>query len=232
MNGYADENFMVGDGSVGVKLRGGVLDAAPFRRHNKVFGYWPNANTEIAMAFQFTCPQGHLLQAEESQARQQCQCPECGVPMLIPPPTGAEPSEGLSQEETAAGSELAPSAKAAFPALHTAPDFSRLGEATPTQAEAPPELTPAGPKVLHIPCPSGHVLETPEEMIGQDALCPFCNAPFRVRYDDSLERRRERELEEERRQARAARAWLNWSIAIAAAVVAGVILLFVIRASG
>lgn len=192
---------------------------------------WPNANAKSAMAFQFMCPHGHLLQAEQSQAGQQCECPECGVLMLIPPPDGGELPQDPSDGSTSVDTPSSPS-DGAFPALHTAPDFSVFGGVPPGQDADPPEITAADPKVLHIPCPSGHVLETPEEMIGQDALCPFCNAQFRLRYDDSLERRRERELEEERRQARAARAWLNWSIAIAAVVVIGVILLFIVRASG
>ncbi|MDY0166792.1 MAG: hypothetical protein RBS80_09630 [Thermoguttaceae bacterium] len=183
------------------------------------------------MAFQFMCPYGHLLQAEESQAGQQCQCPECGVMMLIPSPTGGDVSPETAPAEASPGG--APGANAdAFPTFSTAPDFAAIGGVAPTN-EAPQEveLAPQAPKVLHIPCPRGHILETPEEMVGQDALCPFCNLQFRLRYDDSLEHRREKEEEEERRQQRAAKAWLNWSIAAAVVVILGVILLFIVRAS-
>ncbi len=186
------------------------------------------------MAFQFMCPHEHLLQAEESQAGQECQCPECGVLMLIPSPGGMEPPAEPSPPSDGVGSAAGwpEPAGDAFPSLRGAPDFAALGGRTPSGAEeAAAGLTTQAPKVLHIPCPSGHVLETPEEMIGQEALCPFCNAQFRLRYDASLEHRRERELEEERRQARTARAWLHWSIAAAAVVLFGVILLFVVRAS-
>ena len=37
------------------------------------------------MAFQFCCPQGHVLQGETSQVGQLFQCPMCGVSFLIPP---------------------------------------------------------------------------------------------------------------------------------------------------
>ncbi|MDZ7615821.1 MAG: hypothetical protein U1E05_02390 [Patescibacteria group bacterium] len=105
-----------------------------------------------------------------------------------------------------------------------------MGGTTPTnEAPAEAELPAQAPKILHIPCPKGHVLETPEEMIGQDALCPFCNLQFRLRYDESIEYKREQEEEAERRQIRAERAWLNWSIAAAVAVVLSVILMFVLR---
>ncbi|MFW5692914.1 MAG: hypothetical protein ACOCWL_01730 [Thermoguttaceae bacterium] len=184
------------------------------------------------MAFQFMCPRGHLLQAEESQAGQQCQCPECGVLMLIPSPTGEDSAEDAPEPPSPEPAAPEPSAGEDFPAFQAAPDFSAVGGIGPPQEGIEPVQLPSQtPKTLHIPCPNGHVLETPEDMVGQDALCPFCNAQFRLRYDDSLEHRRERELEEERRQARAARAWLNWSIVTAAIVILGVILLFAISAS-
>ena len=184
------------------------------------------------MAFQFMCPYGHLLQAEESQAGQQCQCPECGVMMIIPGPVGVQSAPSPAQPDPEAEGEPSPPPGGdTFPAFNAAPDFSVVGGVTPTnEAPTEAELPAQEPKILHIPCPKGHVLETPEEMIGQDALCPFCNLQFRLRYDDSLEYKREQEAEEERRQQRAARAWMNWSIAAAVAVVLSVILLFVLRA--
>ena len=42
------------------------------------------------MAFQFLCPQGHLLQGEESQAGQQCKCPYCDSLFLVPQPAAAD----------------------------------------------------------------------------------------------------------------------------------------------
>lgn len=184
------------------------------------------------MAFQFMCPRGHLLQAEQSQAGQQCHCPECSVLMLIPSPTGEGTTGDVAEPPPEAASQADAASDAAFPAFQAAPDFSAVGGVAPPQeAPDPAELPAQGPRTLHIPCPSGHVLETPEDMVGQDALCPFCNTQFRLRYDDSLEHQRERELEEERRQARTARAWLNWSIVTAAIVILGVILLFAVSAS-
>ena len=197
------------------------------------------------MAFQFMCPYGHLLQAEESQAGQQCQCPECGVLMVIPMPAGMQQAPGPVQPSAPqepepapppgveAGANTAPSPTGeAFPAFNAAPDFSVIGGVTPTtEAPSEAELPAQQPKILHIPCPKGHILETPEDMVGQDALCPFCNLQFHLRYDDSLEYKREKEEEAERRQRRAERAWFNWSIAAAVVVLLGVTLLFIISAS-
>lgn len=85
--------------------------------------------------------------------------------------------------------------------------------------------------VLHILCPSGHELETPREMLGQEAICPFCQVQFRLRWEDSAEYHREKQLEVERHLARQSRLWMQWSIAAAVAVVIGVIVMIVIAAS-
>jgi hypothetical protein len=68
-------------------------------------------------------------------------------------------------------------------------------------------------------------------MLGQDALCPYCQIQFRLRYEDSLEYRKEQAEEIERRERRLAKLWLQWSIGIAVVVVLGVIILSVLAAS-
>jgi hypothetical protein len=73
----------------------------------------------------------------------------------------------------------------------------------------------SNPGIVHIPCPNGHELETPVEMLGQDVLCPHCGAQFHLRREDSREAHEERERREQRR----AEAWFRWSIA--AAVIVG-----------
>jgi hypothetical protein len=84
--------------------------------------------------------------------------------------------------------------------------------------------------VVHVICPSGHELETPREMLGQAAMCPFCQAQFPLRYEDSVEYRKQKAEELERRERKAAKAWLYWSVAAAVVVVLGVILLIVLSA--
>jgi hypothetical protein len=54
---------------------------------------------------------------------------------------------------------------------------------------------PAGPKLWHIPCPKGHELEVPEEMLGQDAMCPHCSVQFHLRERDSVEYKRQKQQE-------------------------------------
>jgi hypothetical protein len=98
-------------------------------------------------------------------------------------------------------------------------------------APAPFTQQPAEPELLHIACPNGHELETPREMLNQDVLCPHCNVQFRLREKDSVEYKRRREQELERRDRKAGKMWLNYAIVAAVLVVIGIIGLIVISAS-
>lgn len=178
------------------------------------------------MAFRFTCPQGHLLEGDEAQAGQHCQCPQCGMVFVIPQP--------------------APSAPAAFPGSGLpggglpGPDYGRgYGPSAPTfpggtfdapDDEPPPafpnfghdadaDAEPEAERVLHIPCPNGHELETPEEMLNQEVLCPHCGVQFLLRERDSRESRELRERREALELQIKSKMWLNWSIVLAVVVV-------------
>jgi hypothetical protein len=157
------------------------------------------------MAFQFQCPQGHLLEGDESQAGQQCQCPTCQMLFIIPQPIAAEP-------EPAAGGGF---------------DF-RSGKS----AAAVGPAAPAEPEILHIPCPNGHELETPLEMLDQDVLCPQCNAQFKLRRKDSVEYKRKKELQETIRLEKAGSLWLNGAIIAVVFVVILFIVLIVMSQMG
>ncbi len=152
------------------------------------------------MAFQFMCPRGHLLEGDESQAGQQCRCPQCGMVFIIPTPAPAAVQEAVLPE-SALPEESSPAGMAGFGAA-----------ATSNQ-----------PRMLHIPCPNGHELETPEDMLGQEVLCPHCNAQFKLRERDSVEFRRQRAAEFERIHRRKGKNWMNWAIALGVIVVLGVL---------
>jgi len=199
------------------------------------------------MAFQFLCPQGHLLQAEESQAGQQCKCPYCESLFFIPqpsPPTSA-PGQPATQQPGPLGAayqepeyqepihqDPAPPGPTpeAFPGIRTGSEFP--GQRAPD--EGPVDFTPpsaAEQPILHILCPSGHELETPREMLGQDAMCPYCQAQFKLRFEDSLEYKQQQADERRRRESQLGQTWMYWSIAAAVAVVLGVIVMIVVAAS-
>jgi hypothetical protein len=155
------------------------------------------------VAFQFTCPQGHLLEGDESQAGQQCHCPQCGMLFVIPQPVAAEAEE---QEEQGYGG-----------------GFGGMGGDT---YEMPQEE-----RLLHIPCPSGHVLETPADMLGQDVLCPHCGAQFTLRETNSLEYKKQKKMADDIREQVAAKNWFNWAVVLGVLVVGALIGLIVYVAS-
>ena len=192
------------------------------------------------MAFQFTCPQGHLLEADVSAAGQQCTCPHCGMLFIIPPPPApAMYAPPPMHHASAPQASFAPSAGSigpppAAPMLPPAP-FANVGPtfstmATPT-VEAPSATAPAPVEVtkpaelLHIPCPNGHELDTPREMLNQEVLGPHCGEQFLLREKDSVEFKRKKQQEAEAKEYKRGKAWLNWAIVVAVLVVIGLVVL-------
>ncbi len=153
------------------------------------------------------------------------------------PPIGLVPT----QQASPAFPAVPPSGGQWVSAEGIQPPPATIDWPSPSQQLAPDQMpgiapeAPAGIGVemppVHIFCPSGHELETPREMLGQEAICPFCQVQFRLRWEDTLEYRREKQLEAERRLARQSRLWLQWSIAVAVAVVIGLIIMFAIAGS-
>jgi ribosomal protein S27E len=127
------------------------------------------------MAFQFQCPQDHLLEGEESQAGQAINCPVCGMLFIIPEPVAA-------------------------------PEV-------PAEPEKPPE-----PEFLHIPCPNGHELEVPPDMLDTEVLCPQCNVQFRLRAKDSIEHKAKRERAEAIQDAKTNKFYYQFAIVVASVV--------------
>ncbi len=226
------------------------------------------------MAFQFLCPQGHLLQGDESQAGQQCTCPYCQTLFLIPdvpaPPapdapapmqgpagpgvadlniTGQPTASGAVFQQAADAPAEAPQAfdpfqtpnqqdsfptapaegdAAAFTGVHARGRFAVSGD-----GPAELDVTGTGGSMVHIPCPNGHELETPREMIGQDVMCPHCQAEFRLSMKNSVEYKRQKEETLDRRERQLGKTWLFWAIAMAVVVVSGIIgLIVMVTSSG
>lgn len=85
-------------------------------------------------------------------------------------------------------------------------------------------------RIVTVICPSGCELETPMDMIGTDAMCPQCNAQFRLRYEDTLEYKQEREAEKERRAHQFSESALKWAIVMAVLIGIGIVGMFVMIA--
>ena len=195
------------------------------------------------MAFQFLCPQGHLLQGDESQAGQRCKCPYCQAEFLVPqtadtaqadaPAAGtwqvdapmAGPQQPIYEEQDTPDEGQFP--EAGFPGIHGGGDHG-----VPADVAAQFGVPAAEHRdLLHIPCPNGHILETPRDMLGQDAMCPYCQRQFRLRFEDSREYHQERDERRQRREQKLGKAWMNWAIAAAVVVVLGLIFLIAVAMS-
>ncbi|MGD9720446.1 MAG: hypothetical protein AB7O59_06560 [Pirellulales bacterium] len=184
------------------------------------------------MTFQFLCPQGHLLEGEEEHMGMQCQCPQCGTAFIIP-------TLGQSDDVEVEVEEEAPAAAAEIELEPLEPlDAMRpldAGLAAPLPApraaarqavEEDDEDVEIGEALLHIPCPNGHELETPAEMIGQKAKCPHCGVVFKLMREESVEYQRQQEILE-RRQAKF---WFQTAVIVAGFVVVVLIAMIIIAA--
>ncbi len=80
--------------------------------------------------------------------------------------------------------------------------------------------------ILHIPCPNGHELETPLDMLGQRAMCPHCGAEFKLKREKSIEYLREQEILDRQR----AKFWFQLSVLAAGFVVVVVLAMIIIVA--
>lgn len=167
------------------------------------------------MTIQFYCPQcNQMLQADPSQQGQQSQCPMCNTVFIIP------------TMEAPAGVETG------FPGVHgsighfeqpaPAPEPEPVAEPEP---QAPEE--PAVPKVFRIICQQcKQELQTPEDMLGQMAMCPYCNNQFELQYEDSIEYQEEQQQAKIDQEKQREQFWLKW--AIRSAIGVGVMLLLMV----
>ena len=191
------------------------------------------------MTFQYTCPQGHLLEGDPAQTGQQVQCPTCGVQFLVP-----------AVEQPAAPVAASTAAPVATPLAATPPVAAAPSEAEEPFAPAEPSgrfdpfanVGPsgggagsfldqlsgggdAGQKMVHIPCPAGHILETPQDTMGQTVMCPHCGEMFSLQMKNSLEFKRDTQRIDEKRVRRTGELWMRWTIATAILIVVGLIVL-------
>lgn len=109
--------------------------------------------------------------------------------------------------------------------LFIIPEPSPAAAPVPAVPETPPE-----PEFLHIPCPNGHELEVPAEMLDTEVLCPQCNAQFHLRAKDSIEHIKRREQEQALREAQTNKFWYQFSIGVVVVVALLLLTLMVMSA--
>jgi hypothetical protein len=99
--------------------------------------------------------------------------------------------------------------------------------ATTEKGEPAEPSKPEPPRIVTIPCPQGHELQTPMDMVNQDVLCPICGVQFHLRYEDSLEFQAEQAERRQRNAERMNALALRWAIGVAVVVVLGIISMIV-----
>ncbi|HVC96960.1 MAG TPA: hypothetical protein VND64_24995 [Pirellulales bacterium] len=148
------------------------------------------------------------------------------------PPAGVFPG-GAAYPGMAPGFAPAP-AEPGFPGVVTGPTIEapqihpepQQTSEPPTQA-AEPAPEKQEPRIVRIPCPHGHELQTPMDMIGQDVLCPFCNTQFHLKYENSVEYKDEQAELKQRREEQLNQTALKWAIIAAVVVVVGILAMIV-----
>ncbi len=201
------------------------------------------------MGFHFFCPQGHILEADIEQAGQAAVCPFCGIEMLIPTPLHqpSGPSSAPSSQEDSRHPSADGPAETALRGDGEDATVSEASDASSVPSVSGPSVDAGifeqsagtGPalgmapgaeesqSIFHIPCPNGHILETPSEMLGTPVMCPICQTTFEPQYEASEEYRRKRQEMAAKAAERAARFWLQLAIGAAIVVLGGLIMLII-----
>jgi hypothetical protein len=87
----------------------------------------------------------------------------------------------------------------------------------------PEKATEKPPTVLHIRCPSGHLVVATSDLLGKNGRCPACKKTFELRYEDSVEFKRRKEKILQREEIKTGNAWLAWAFLAAFLVFAGLV---------
>lgn len=159
----------------------------------------------------------------------QCQCPQCGVAFIIPTIERSSASYGVQSGASPQSPQIELAPLEDDPLMEprgAAPSPGRLealdvGELDTGELDA----AAAGEALLHIPCPNGHELEVPLDMLNSRVMCPHCQVEFRLKREKSVEYIRQQEAIDRKR----AEFWFKLSIAAAAVV--GVVLVIMFLAT-
>ena len=200
------------------------------------------------MAFQFLCPQGHLLQADASQMGCTINCPTCGVLFVVPtvttaaavqpviqvPPVAPPAPPATTESEPSGADPLDLNLRGRRGRRRAQLDFGQSDDEEIVEQglveEDIPDLAAGnrpvfgGPdsalRLVHLHCPKGHELITPLDTMGQEVLCPHCGEQFLLRNQDTVEYKTKHQLKEDIREQKLGRKWLIMAIFVGVLVLA------------
>ncbi len=184
------------------------------------------------MTFQFRCPNGHLLEAEDHDIGQVVHCPVCATAMTIPPNPAAPPVAAPVSPAYVAPEAVydEPEEVEAFPDVTGEDELAEsefqvdTGDESRDDSDAPNfDGEMENKDELHIACPNGHVLVVTRDLLQEEAICPHCNAEFELLERNSVEAKQKRAIQAERRAEKAELVFLYWGIGVAVLVVGAII---------
>lgn len=184
------------------------------------------------MTFQFRCPNGHLLEAEDHDIGQVVHCPVCATAMAIPPnPAGPPMAAPVSPAYVAPEAVYdEPEEVEAFPDVTGEDELAEsefqvdTGDESRDDSDVPNfDGEMENKDELHIACPNGHVLVVTRDLLQEEAICPHCNAEFELLERNSVEAKQKRAIQAERRAEKTERVFLYWGIGVAVLVVGAII---------
>ena len=210
------------------------------------------------MSFQFYCPNGHLLQANENQIGQSCVCPHCQIEIIIPAPAGytpstpatppsAPPNTPPSQPPVSSFTGLNSQNQGANPQAIDSLNIQRkkkkfnfgASQAAAQEAEnaalKPPQKMDIGDpdrdNRLHCLCPTGHSLDIDRSMLGQKAMCPYCQKTFVITLERTVEYINKKKRAEELEEKKMAKFWFQWAIVAIVLAVIFIVVMIVLSVS-
>jgi hypothetical protein len=84
------------------------------------------------------------------------------------------------------------------------------------------------PTILHIRCPSGHLVKATSDLLGKNGRCPACKKTFELRYEDSVEFQRRTEKILRREEIETGKTWIAWAFLAAFFVFAALVALVIV----
>jgi hypothetical protein len=136
-------------------------------------------------------------------------------------PLPSFPAASFSGESPPAADFPVPSMPATFEPSAGGQDFLQSAPAAAEETAAPQ----GPPKVLHIRCPSGHLVKATSDLLGKNGRCPACKKTFELRYEDSVEFQRRTAKIMQREEIKIGRAWLAWGFLAAFGLFVGLVAL-------
>ncbi|MEK6249263.1 MAG: hypothetical protein N2C12_13860, partial [Planctomycetales bacterium] len=161
------------------------------------------------VVFEFKCPNGHILEGDKDDAGLEVECPDCSTAFVIPAPD----NDDRAGDEFNLGSR----GESQFDFI----DNSNRDQVIPDFSQEQREFNPLDdnePRIVTIPCPTGHLLQVDYESMGEEVECPDCGEAFELRYTDSVECQQENEFKQAAIEHKEGQKWLVWAVVAAVGV--------------